>query len=62
VADFKKPFKAVPLKKRLKGLEEFDSPLWSPPVRPEKINWAYVGVGLFVGVSSGLAYVIWISQ
>lgn len=59
---FKKPFKAVPLKPRLKGIDKLDAPLWSPPVTPEQINWAYIAVGLFIGVCSGLAYVIWMNQ
>lgn len=57
---FKKPFKAVPLQpKRLRGLDELDAPLWSPPSRLEPINWTFVAVGLFMGVCLGLAYVIW---
>jgi len=58
VADFKKPFKAVPLRsKRLKGLDEFDRPLLS--FRPDKpaINWIQVAIGLFIGICLGLAWV-----
>jgi hypothetical protein len=59
VPGFKKPFKAVPLKpKRLKGLEELDKPLWSPPEKREPISWRIAGVGLFIGICAGLALII----
>lgn len=63
MAGFKKPFKAVPLRpvdgssKRLKGLDEFDGPLWSPPLLSEPFPWILAGLGLFIGVCVGLAYV-----
>ncbi|AOL93733.1 hypothetical protein [Porphyrobacter sp. LM 6] len=58
MASFKKPFKAVPLnKKRLKGLEEFDKPLWSPPQSNPPVNWWFAAIGAFMGVCLGLAYV-----
>lgn len=57
MADFKKPFKAVPLKpKRLKGLDELDKPIWSPLRTETPINWGIVAIGLFMGVCLGLAY------
>jgi hypothetical protein len=62
MAGFKKPFKAVPLnleaRKRLKGLEEFDRPLWSPPRSAEAFPWVLAGLGLLIGVCGGLAYVL----
>lgn len=59
MAGFKKPFKAVPLRpKLLKGLDELERPLWSPPVAKRPINWTFVAIGLFIGVCFGLAYVI----
>lgn len=59
MANFKKPFKAVPLKpKRLRGLDELDKPLWSPPQTKSAINWSLVAIGLFIGICLGLAYVL----
>ena len=59
MAGFKKPFKAVPLKStRLKGLDEFDRPLWNPPRSPEPFPWLLAGIGLFIGASAGLAIVL----
>jgi hypothetical protein len=59
MADFKKPFKAVPLKsRRLRGLDELDAPIWTPPRTRSPINWGVVVVGLFIGVCLGLAYVL----
>lgn len=59
MADFKKPFKAVPLKpKRLKGLDELEKPLWTPPPAKNQINWGFVAIGLFIGVCLGLVYVV----
>ena len=56
---FKKPFKAVPIRqKRLKGLDEFGEPLWAPVERREPIDWLLAGVGLFMGVCLGLAYIL----
>lgn len=61
MAGFKKPFKAVPLNpsahKRLKGLDEFNHPLWSPPRSSVPFPWLLAGVGLLIGVCGGLAYV-----
>jgi hypothetical protein len=60
MADFKKPFKAVPLKpKRLKGLDEFDEPLWRPPRTKRAIDRTVVAIGLFIGICVGLAYIFW---
>ena len=68
MAGFKKPFKAVPIRpaqpaawigrKRLKGLDEVDRPLWSPPRSPVPFPWLLAGVGLLIGVCAGLAYVL----
>lgn len=59
MADFKQPFKAVPLRpKRLKGLDELDKPLWTPPQAKPSINWGVAAVGLFIGVCLGLAYLL----
>lgn len=59
MSGFKKPFKAVPIRpKRLKGLDELDKPLWSPPLPREQISWRIAGVGLFIGICAGLAIVL----
>lgn len=59
MSGFKKPFKAVPLKpKRLKGIEEFHDPLWSPPAAKAPINWGIAAIGLLIGVCLGLALVL----
>jgi hypothetical protein len=56
---FKRPFKAVPLKsKRLKGLDELNKPLWTPPQAKQPINRGLVAIGLFIGVCLGLAFVL----
>lgn len=59
---FKKPFKAVPLNppphKRLKGLDELEAPRWSPLKQAEPVNWTLVALGLSIGVSLGLAYLL----
>lgn len=59
MAGFKKPFKAVPLKsKRLKGLDEFDKPLWNPPAAKSAIDWSLVAIGLFIGLCLGMVYIL----
>lgn len=56
---FKKPFKAVPLKpKRLKGLDEHEKPLWSPPRAKQPMPWGLAAIGVFIGICLGLAYVL----
>ncbi|MGC1269563.1 MAG: hypothetical protein WA842_03090 [Croceibacterium sp.] len=59
MAYFKKPFRAVPLKpKRLRGLDEFDQPLWQPPTTNPAINWGMVAIGLLIGACLGFAYIL----
>lgn len=58
MAEFKKPSKAVPLKRRLKGLEEFDKPSWTPPRSRKPINWVTIWVVIFSVACFGLAYLL----
>ena len=46
--------------KRLKGIEEFDQPLWQPPRPKEPFPWRFAAICGFMGVSFGLAFAFWL--
>ena len=68
---FKKPFRAVPIRaaprsdgagRRLKGLDEFDKPLWSPFRIREPVPWLTILIGALIGTSLSLAYILWVGN
>lgn len=59
MADFKKPFKAVPLKpKSSSGRDELAETSPTAPRASSPINWRLILIGILAGGCLGLAYVM----